>query len=245
MMVVSRAGRVLTPGERTMIDEREWEWLEEHLTGDVEHLLVGTSLPVFLAPGIHGLEACNEAVCDGAWGRAAAWLGERVRRAADLEHWAAFRLSFERLAEGLRSVAAGERGAPPGSVVVLSGDVHHCYLAEIGYPKAGGARRSPAWQATCSPFRNPLSPAEQRIVRFGFSWAGQVLGAALARAAGVPRPPTRWRLAHEAPMFENQLGTLELDGRRGRLLIERAISHRHDPAAERLLPLFEHPLHGV
>jgi hypothetical protein len=45
-------------------------------------------------------------------------------------------------------------------------------------------------------------------------------------------------------MFENQLGTLELDGRRGRLLIERAISHRHDPAAERLLPLFEHPLHG-
>ena len=45
-------------------------------------------------------------------------------------------------------------------------------------------------------------------------------------------------------MFQNQTGTLELDGRKGRLRLERAISHRDDPGSERLLPLFDHPLHG-
>ena len=49
-----------------------------------------TTLPVVLPHGIHHLEAWNEAVCAGRWGSLAARLGERLRRAVDLEHWAAF-----------------------------------------------------------------------------------------------------------------------------------------------------------
>ena len=37
--------------------------------------LVATSLPLLLAPGLHHLEAWNEAVCDGAWGGSAARAG--------------------------------------------------------------------------------------------------------------------------------------------------------------------------
>ena len=51
VMVDSRAGRVLDPGERSMVDEDEWEWIEEQARGDCKHLLIGTSLPLFLAPG--------------------------------------------------------------------------------------------------------------------------------------------------------------------------------------------------
>ena len=54
----SRAGRVLKEdGERKMIDDEEWEWIEEHATGDFDHLLVATTIPVLLSPGMHDLEA--------------------------------------------------------------------------------------------------------------------------------------------------------------------------------------------
>jgi hypothetical protein len=44
VMVDSRAGRVLDPGKRSMVDEEEWEWIEEQARGDCKHLLIGTSL---------------------------------------------------------------------------------------------------------------------------------------------------------------------------------------------------------
>jgi len=242
LMIDSRAGRVLDPPEeRSMLDPHEWAWMEEHAAGAFDHLLIGTSLPFLLAPGLHYLEAWNEAVCNGAWGHPAALLGEKLRQAIDLEHWAAFGTSLEHVGRIVRDVGTGALGPAPASIVGLSGDVHHAYLAEVGFPRGTGMR-SAVYQATCSPFRNPLTPNQQRVIRFWFSWTGQVLGGLLARGSGVPRPPTRFRLAHESPMFENQLGTLELEGRRGRLRLERAISHRRDPAAERLLPLFDHPL---
>jgi hypothetical protein len=150
VMIDSRAGRVLTPGGRSMIDPDEFAWISEHATGGFEHLLIGTSLPLFLAPALHYLEAWNEAVCDGAWGRPAAWLGEKLRQGADLEHWAAFRDSFNAMCGLLRDVASGRRGPAPRTITVLSGDVHHAYLAEIGFPK-GSNVTSHVWQATCSP----------------------------------------------------------------------------------------------
>ena len=85
-MIDSRAGRVLTPGERSMVDEGEWEWIKEHATGGFDHLLIGTSLPLFLAPALHYFEAWNEAVCDGvSWnnpcvGHAGLWLLETQER---------------------------------------------------------------------------------------------------------------------------------------------------------------------
>jgi hypothetical protein len=40
-----------------------------------------------------------------------------LRRAIDLEHWAAFRSSFDRLAGALREIASGQRGSAPASIV--------------------------------------------------------------------------------------------------------------------------------
>ena len=94
MVIDSRAGRVLEEGRRTMVDADEWAWVTEHATGGVDHLLLATSLPLLLGPGMHWLEAWGEAVAGGAWGGAMARVGERIRRAVDLEHWAAFQTSF-------------------------------------------------------------------------------------------------------------------------------------------------------
>jgi hypothetical protein len=221
-MIDSRAGRVLTPGARSMVDQGEWDWIAEHATGGFDHLLIGTSLPLFLAPGLHYLEAWNEAVCDGAWGGLAAKLGEKLRQGADLEHWAAFRRSFDLMCELLREVGAGRRGDAPQSIVVLSGDVHHACLGEIGFPRGSGVR-SRVWQATCSPFRNPLSTNERRGVNIGFTRWGERVGRALARSAGVPPPPVRWRFRDGDPRFDNQVGTLVLDEQSGLARLERAV----------------------
>src|SRR3712207_8202677 len=45
-----------------MLDDHEWAWLEEQCRGDVDHLLIASSLPVLMLPGLHDLEAWNEAV---------------------------------------------------------------------------------------------------------------------------------------------------------------------------------------
>jgi hypothetical protein len=87
VMVDSRAGRVLDPGRRSMVDEGEWQWIEEHATGDVDHLLIGTSLPLFMGPAMHWLEAWNEPVADGAWGKLAKRVAEKLRVELNLEHW--------------------------------------------------------------------------------------------------------------------------------------------------------------
>jgi hypothetical protein len=235
----TRAGRVLEEGHRSMLDREEWTWIEGQATGDFDHLLFGTSLPVFLAPGLHHLEAWNEAVCGGAWGRLATKLGEFVRQLVDLEHWAAFHDSFEELAALLRSVGAGERsnGKPPASVVVLSGDVHHGYLAEVGF---GDGVESPVYQAVGSPLRNVLGLPERLTMRFGWSGAGERVGKTLARLAGVAEPAVSWRLKHEKPWFENHISTLELRGREATLRVEKPTPE--DAGEPRLYTILEHPL---
>jgi hypothetical protein len=234
-MIDSRAGRVLTPGKRSMVDAGEFAWIEEHASGGFDHLLIGTSLPLFLAPALHYLEAWNEAVCDGAWGGFAANLGEKLRQGVDLEHWPAFRGSFNAMCRLLQEVGSGRRGQAPQTIVLLSGDVHHAYLAEVGFPKGSGVT-SRVWQATCSPFRNPLSTKERRGVDVGFSRAGTLIGRLLARSAGVPPPPVRWRFTGGDPRFDNQVGTLELDSEHCLARLERAVpsgrGHEH-PALEK------------
>jgi PhoD-like phosphatase len=229
VMIDSRAGRVLNPGRRSMVDSDEWRWIVEHATGGFDHLLIGTSLPLIMAPALHYLEAWNEAICDGAWGKLAGRVGEKIRQGADLEHWPAFRDSFEAMCELLREVGAGGSGHAPASIVVLSGDVHHAYLAEVGFPHGSGVS-SHVWQGTCSPFRNPLSTKEKLGVKLGFTRTGRVIGRVLARAAGVPAPPVRWRFQPGDPRFDNQVGTLDLDGRRALARLERAVrrqDHEH------------------
>ncbi|HYY23742.1 MAG TPA: hypothetical protein VE780_17900, partial [Thermoleophilaceae bacterium] len=232
VVIDSRAGRVLKGGQRSMLDEQEWAWLESAVTGDLDHLLLGTSLPLLLLPGLHYVEAWNEAVCAGAWGRHAAVLGEKLRQRADLEHWAAFEGSFARLVRMITAVGAGERGTPPASIVVLSGDVHHAYLAEVAFPKRR-AVKSAVYQAVCSPFRHPLKGHAQRAVRAGMAGPAVLLARALGRAAGVKDPGVRWR--SDAPIFDNQIATLALKGREARLTVERTRGNWRDPSLEPVL----------
>ena len=240
IMMDSRAGRVLDEGNRSMLDAEEWAWIEDQATGDFDHLLLGTSLPVLLSPGLHHLEAWNEAVCGGAWGRPAARLGEFIRQLLDLEHWSAFHESFTRLAKLLRAIGAGERsnGHPPASVVLLSGDVHHGYLAELDL---GNNVRSAVYQSVASPLRNPLGVPERLALRAGWTKTGERIGKALARLAGVEEPPVRWRLTHEEPWFENHVSTLELRDRVATLRVEKTRPEEEDDEP-RLHTILEHRL---
>jgi hypothetical protein len=63
---------------------------------------------------------------------------------------------------------------------------------------------------------------ERRAQRLAALKAGEVVGRALARAAGVHPPPIRWRLV-EPPSFENHIATLELAGRSARMRLESAV----------------------
>ncbi|RJL21484.1 alkaline phosphatase D family protein [Bailinhaonella thermotolerans] len=200
----SRCARVLDPGARSMLDEGEWAWLDAHLTGDVDHLVIGSSLPVLLPSGLHQIEGWNEAVCAGAWGARAARVGERIRQAVDLEHWAAFRRSFDRLAGLVKEVAAGRRGAAPATILFLSGDIHYSYLARV--------RRSRVYQVVCSPIRNPLGLVIRIANAVASLGVASLIGGLFARAAGLSAPPYRWKI-QEGPWFHNSVATLDLRGR--------------------------------
>jgi hypothetical protein len=239
IMIDSRAGRVLDEGKRSMLDAEEWAWIEEKASGDFDHLLFGTSLPFLLSPGLHHLEAWNEAVCGGAWGRPAAKLGEYIRQALDLEHWSAFHDSFAGLVRLLRAIGAGERSNshPPASMVVLSGDVHHGYLAEIDL---GDGVKSAIYQSVGSPLRNPLGLPERLALGAGWTKTGGLVGKTLARLAGVEEPSVSWRLTHDEPWFENHISTLELRGREATLRVEK--TNPEDEREPRLYPILEHRL---
>ncbi|MFL5870766.1 MAG: alkaline phosphatase D family protein, partial [Solirubrobacterales bacterium] len=127
IVIDSRTGRVLAEERRSLLDDAEWEWLEEHMRGDYDHLLIATSDPVVMARGLHHVERWGEAVSRGAWGTGFARLGERLRRTLDLDHWAAFGDSFERFMDLLAKAGSGALGAPPATITILSGDVHHAY----------------------------------------------------------------------------------------------------------------------
>lgn len=238
VVVDSRAGRMLGTGRRDMLDENEWQWVEAHMRGTFKHLMLGTSLPVLLGHGIHDLEAWSEAVCDGAWGGWWAKQGERLRRWLDLEHWSAFGTSFKRIVDLIRRVSTGEHGHAPGTLTILSGDVHHVYLAEALFAQAPG--HSPVHQAVCSPLRNPLGARDQRIMRAGWSRWGRVLMRSIARLAGVPLPEVRWDLCHDAPWFDNQVATLTFNGSEASICFEKSIPG--DATQPRLETVFEYRL---
>jgi len=225
----SRAARVLTDDRRSMFDDKVWDWVVDHASGDFDHLILCTTVPFLLSPGFHHLEAWNERLCDGAWGGLLARGSEQLRRAVDFDHWAAFQSSFQRLRELLEEVGSGKRGKPPASIVILSGDVHHAYLCDVAF-KPGAEMQSPVYQAVCSPYRNPLEANERRVVRTGFSPAFTRVAGSLSRLAGAPDPGIRWRLL-EGPHFDNQVGTLRLDGRRASARLDKTVAGEEDERA--------------
>jgi hypothetical protein len=227
VVVDDRTGRSFQEGRRSIFDDHEWDWIVDACSGDFDHLLLATTDPVLLAPGLHHAEAWNEAVCEGAWGKWAVAPGEKLRRALDFDHWAAFGFSFERLERLLHAVASGEHGRPPASIVILSGDVHHAYLAEVAFRRDADVR-SAVYQAVCSPFRNALDSHERHVIRFALTRTGVAIGRALAHAAGARDPDLRWRFV-EGPFFDNQLATIELAGRRAQMKLEKTVG---DPESD-------------
>lgn len=237
LVLDAREGRVLHGGRREMLDEQAWSWAEQQLTGDFDHVLVASTLPVLLAPTLHYVEAWSEAICQGRWGHLIARLGEKVRRVLDLEHWAAFQSSFHSLIGLVEQVAAGERGAAPASVLLLGGDVHNGYVEAVGFRPRHGVG-SAVYQAVCSPFRNQL-PRRYRVALTlaRRSRALHWLARCAARAAGVRDPGIRWRPIQE-PTFENHLGWLEINGRS----LSLAVEYTRPGEEPRLHELFERRL---
>jgi hypothetical protein len=71
VVIDSRGGRVLCGGKRQMVDDTEWQWVTESVSGDWPrgsgHVRAAAAAAV---RWLHGLEAWNEAVCGGAWASA-------------------------------------------------------------------------------------------------------------------------------------------------------------------------------
>lgn len=221
LVIDSRCGRVLAEARRSMIGDAEFDWIERQVAdGGFEHLIVATSMPWLLPRALHDLESSNEALCAGSRGRVLAGIGEWLRRAVDLEHWAAFRKSFDRLADLFARVGRGEHGAPaPATICVVSGDVHHSYVSEADYEPPLESR---VYQITCSPINNTI-PRLMRLV-FHIGWSHTVERAVrfLVRWTRVPPLPVHWHHP-SGPHFGNMLALLILDGRSARLRLERAV----------------------
>ncbi|QES41393.1 alkaline phosphatase [Streptomyces venezuelae] len=221
LMVDTRAARVLAEDERAMLDAAEAEWVREQALADpgtYDHLLIGTSLPWLLPHLIHDAEGWNAALCRGARGERWARFGENLRRRSDLEHWAAFPASFEALTALIAEAGSGP-GAP-ATVCVLSGDVHHAYVAEPSWP-AGDGPDARVLQLTCSPVHNSIPRSIRLGFRFGWSRVGRRLGRRFARHAAVSQAGIDWHRTG-GPWFGNQLMTLTLRGRSARLRLDQA-----------------------
>ncbi|TWD81601.1 PhoD-like phosphatase [Kribbella amoyensis] len=209
--VDSRCSRHLQPDERAMVDAHEWEWVRRHTveaTEPIHHLLLASTLPFLLTPGLHHLEGWDEAISSGAWGKRGARVGERIRQGMDLEHWASFRKSFDDVTDLMADLVRGED--PPTSILMLSGDVHCSYLAEarltdVEHP--GTAIR----QLTMSPFRNPIPRHIQLANKLLGTRGMTYLLHKLARSAGVTDVAADWRTAY-GPWFDNGVMTVTISG---------------------------------
>ncbi len=128
LIVDSRCGRVLNAQDRLMINDDTFTWIEEQASEDpqqVDHLLLGSSIPWLMPPAASQAQMMNERSA-----AAGSRLAEKLRQGVDLEHWPAFRASFDRLARLVERV--GSSSSAPQTVCVLSGDVHHSYAARAG-----------------------------------------------------------------------------------------------------------------
>ncbi|MEV1018957.1 alkaline phosphatase D family protein [Streptomyces sp. NPDC050264] len=226
VMVDTRAARVLDEQNRAMLDPDEARWVREQAlegqdsgTGAYDHLLIGSSLPWLLPHLIHDAETWNAAMSRGERGARWARRGEKLRRRADLEHWAAFPTSFDTLTDLVAEAGSGP--AAPATVSVLGGDVHHAYVAEPSWPASGPAPTARVLQLTCSPVHNSI-PRYMRVgFRFGWSRTGRAIGRGLARHARAAAPRFKWRKTG-GPWYGNHLMTLTLRGRSASLTLDQA-----------------------
>jgi hypothetical protein len=230
VMLDSRSRRVVD-GPRLMADEAEWRWLTESVAGDWAHVVIATSVPPLLPRGIHTLEAWTERICGGAWGRRAMRFGEGLRRAVDLEHWPAFGASFAQLEVLLTDLATGRlatNGEPPVSVTLISGDIHHSYLAAVDLPRAApgtspATRTSAVYEAVCSPLHQAIPPKMRIAQSLASTRASGLIGTAAATLAGARVPKLSWRIT-QGPWFDNMIATLTYEGPKATVSFDQAVT---------------------
>ena len=230
VMIDARNGRVLEPGKRQMVDDDEWAWIVTACHADVDHLLLGTSLPVFVPGGLHDLQEWSEAICDGAWGKPGRRFGEWMRRKADMEDWPAFIRSFDQFVELLQDVGDGSRSAPPTTISVLSGDIHFSYATEICFP-AARTPSSRVHQLVNSPIRNALTPPERTAMRLGSSRLARGLGRVVRWAVRRQRRGVTWEV-DRGPVFGNCLGQISFEGRAAHLVVQQTRPYDEDAGPE-------------
>ena len=214
-------------GERAMVGAEEWSWIEQQARVEADHLLIGTSLPVMVPGGLHGLQEWNAALCDGKWGRVIARSSEWLRRYLDLEDWPAFEASMRRLLGMIDDIRTGPQS--PATISILSGDIHFSFVARASFdaspsadvvPDGSGSR---VYQIVSSPIRNSLARRDRRVMRAAVSGAGRRIGGLMTRSIGAARQRASWTIT-QGPEFANEMGVLTIDGRSIHVVIERARS---------------------
>ena len=162
--------------------------------GGVDHLLIGTSLPLFLAPGA----ALARGVERGGLRRRVG----RARRAAGREAAPGRSISSTGRRSRTRSSACASCCARSARASAASRRRRSscCRAMSITptWPRSasrpGTGVRSRVWQAVCSPFRNPLDTKERRDdPRRLDARAPDARPRALASARACATPPVRWR----------------------------------------------------
>ncbi len=187
VVIDSRCARVLTPGERRMVDDEHWKWVVEHADVACEHLVLATSVPVAMPGGLHDIEEWNELVSEGKWGRWFIGLGEKVRRAVDLEDWSAFHHSYVAMMDLVRDVATPGRQPVDGPAVHRD---HRVRRRALQLPVARHVRR-PSGPAAG---REPRPPDRQ------LTDPQHPVDARAARDPSRPVPCRRAGRAHPAPV---------------------------------------------
>ena len=199
-----------------MLDDGEMDWLDEQMRGDVDHLLIGTSLPFLLGPGPALRRGVQRGARPGGVGRS----GPQGRRDA---------------AAGARPRAlGGVPGRLPGGLARWPSTSP---AASAGRPAGTDhvplRRRPPQLRVRGAPDRGrvprqrpdpqPDHPGglladpqpDARRLRFlvavlAYGVAGPI-GHVVAQSAKVADAPLTWKPL-EGPWFDNNLATLEVTG---------------------------------
>ena len=183
-----------------MIDEDEWDWIVEHSVGEFDHLVIASTLPVFLPTGIHHLAVVERGAVRGPLGRSRC---EPERTAAPRGRPRALGGLQPIVRAAVRLVADARARHRGGPAARLDPAARRRRAPELGQrSRAPAGSRCRVHQLVCSPYRNPLSPKERRIVAItGSRFGGRIFGA-LARLAGVPAPSASWRPLRDRDLRE-------------------------------------------
>ena len=219
-----------SPGTAGWSTTRSGSGWSRRASADVDHLLIGTSLPAFVPGGLHDLQDWSEADLRRRLGLA----GPKVRRMDPRQGRHGGLGGVPRLVQRPCRPArrAGERSPradAPATISVLSGDIHFSYASEIRFPQADEVGR--VHQLVSSPIRNALRPPESTAMRLAKSRFAAILGRVLRRGAGRRRPSITWKI-DVGPIFANSLGELSFQSRSARLCILQACPHVDDAKPE-------------